>query len=182
MEAKIKTFTFAFHSLCIIPRFTGSALSSSCPGSQTAGLLTFIVVNSFFAILDLTGRPEWLVKYKIQDEKTLPVSCMAVQFLIRRLFGPFSPVFVQSSFIFFAGQLACVLEDATEEPVQCDGDQLCFLCHDIPTWKMEGCGVWLRRLPHVPLSHLGSAGLCRGGGDWVLLLSQVIGFTVKMSV
>ncbi len=37
-------------------------------------LLTFLVVNSFFAILDLTGRPEWLVKYKIQDEKTLPVS------------------------------------------------------------------------------------------------------------
>ena len=34
----------------------------------------FIVVNSFFAFLDLTGKPEWLVKYKIQEAKTVPVS------------------------------------------------------------------------------------------------------------
>lgn len=43
-------------------------------GSVMQGLLVFLVANSFFAILDLTGRPQWLVKYKIQDEKTLPVS------------------------------------------------------------------------------------------------------------
>ena len=42
-------------------------------GSQLVGLLAMVIANSFFAVLDLTGRPSWLVKYKIQEEKTVPV-------------------------------------------------------------------------------------------------------------
>ncbi len=34
----------------------------------------FVLVNSFFAFLDLTGKPAFLVKYKIQEAKALPVS------------------------------------------------------------------------------------------------------------
>ena len=41
------------------------------------GVLMFAVANSFFAVIDLTGKPEALLKYKIQDEKTVPV-CMHV--------------------------------------------------------------------------------------------------------
>ncbi len=36
--------------------------------------VVFVLVNSFFAFLDLTGRPAFLVKYKIQEAKALPVS------------------------------------------------------------------------------------------------------------
>ena len=41
------------------------------------GVLMFAVANSFFALIDLTGKPEALLKYKIQDEKTVPV-CVCV--------------------------------------------------------------------------------------------------------
>ncbi len=36
--------------------------------------VVFVFVNSFFAVLDLTGKPAFLVKYKIQEAKTVPVS------------------------------------------------------------------------------------------------------------
>ncbi|XP_064404712.1 fatty acid hydroxylase domain-containing protein 2-like [Halichondria panicea] len=36
--------------------------------------VVFVLVNSFFAFLDLTGRPAFLVKYKIQEAKALPVN------------------------------------------------------------------------------------------------------------
>ena len=44
-------------------------------GSVLSGTAAFVLVNSFFAFLDLTGKPEFLVKYKIQEEKSVPVSC-----------------------------------------------------------------------------------------------------------
>ena len=43
------------------------------PGSPIIGLVMFISANAFFAFIDLTGQPQALVKYKIQDEKTVPV-------------------------------------------------------------------------------------------------------------
>ena len=43
-------------------------------GSVLAIFVVFVVTNSFLAVLDLTGRPAFLVKYKIQEEKTVPVS------------------------------------------------------------------------------------------------------------
>ena len=33
----------------------------------------FVIANLFFGILDLTGKPEFLLNYKIQEEKTVPV-------------------------------------------------------------------------------------------------------------
>ena len=38
------------------------------------GFLVFAISNSFFAVLDLTGKPEFLIKYKIQEDKNVPVS------------------------------------------------------------------------------------------------------------
>lgn len=38
------------------------------------GLVLFISCNAFFAFLDLTGKPQVLMKYKIQDNKNVPVS------------------------------------------------------------------------------------------------------------
>ena len=45
-----------------------------CAGSVLSGFAVFVAVNSFFAVLDLTGRPACLLRYKIQEEKTVPVS------------------------------------------------------------------------------------------------------------
>jgi len=44
------------------------------PGSVAVTVVVFVVVNLPFALLDLTGSPEFLLKYKIQDEKEVPVS------------------------------------------------------------------------------------------------------------
>lgn len=38
-------------------------------------LVVFIVGNIFFVVLDLTGKPSALLKYRVQEEKTVPVSC-----------------------------------------------------------------------------------------------------------
>ena len=45
--------------------------------SVLSGFAVFVVANSFFAVLDLTGQPSFLLKYKIQEEKTIPVSLPA---------------------------------------------------------------------------------------------------------
>jgi len=42
-------------------------------GSLLYSFAVFVVVNFFFAVVDLTGKPEFLLKYKIQEEKTVPV-------------------------------------------------------------------------------------------------------------
>ena len=36
--------------------------------------ITFVVANTFFMVLDLTGKPAALLKYKIQEDKGVPVS------------------------------------------------------------------------------------------------------------
>ncbi len=43
-------------------------------GVTLLGIATFIVVNVFFMVLDLTGKPSVFLKYKIQEEKAVPVS------------------------------------------------------------------------------------------------------------
>jgi methylsterol monooxygenase len=45
-----------------------------CFVSPFVGVLFFILVNVVFGILDVTGRPRALVKYKIQEEKPVPVN------------------------------------------------------------------------------------------------------------
>lgn len=52
-------------------------LSVNIPAvSPIIGVLAFLIVNLPFAFLDLTGRPRTLLKYKIQEEKPVPVSVM----------------------------------------------------------------------------------------------------------
>ena len=50
-----------------------SSLSLSSTGSHIVSVSTFILSNTFFTFLDLTGKPEFMLKYKIQEEKTVPV-------------------------------------------------------------------------------------------------------------
>ena len=50
-----------------------SLLPLSSTGSHIVSVSTFILSNTFFTFLDLTGKPEFMLKYKIQEEKTVPV-------------------------------------------------------------------------------------------------------------
>ena len=43
-------------------------------GTVLAGNITFTLCNSFLAFVDLTGKPEFMLKYKIQEDKNVPVS------------------------------------------------------------------------------------------------------------
>lgn len=45
-----------------------------CLGSCVVPLMTFLAGNAFFLVLDLTGRPGFMLKYKIQEDKGVPVS------------------------------------------------------------------------------------------------------------
>ena len=36
-------------------------------------IAVFILGNAFYAFVDLTGKPAWVLKYKIQEEKDVPV-------------------------------------------------------------------------------------------------------------
>lgn len=45
-----------------------------CVGTTVVPLMTFVVGNVFFVVLDLTGKPACMLKYKIQEEKGVPVS------------------------------------------------------------------------------------------------------------
>ena len=47
-------------------------------GSTIVPLLTFLIGNVFFIVLDLTGKPAIMLKYKIQEEKHVPVSVSAL--------------------------------------------------------------------------------------------------------
>ena len=44
------------------------------PGSVLAGAVAYVLANAFFAYVDLTGQPAFLLKYKIQEDKDVPVS------------------------------------------------------------------------------------------------------------
>ena len=43
-------------------------------GTTLYGYVVYILVNVFFSIVDLTGKPAFLKKYKIQEDKNFPVS------------------------------------------------------------------------------------------------------------
>ena len=47
-------------------------------GTQIFGVIAFVACNAFFGVVDLTGKPEFLLKYKIQEEKIVPVSSQAL--------------------------------------------------------------------------------------------------------
>lgn len=43
-------------------------------GSSVIAMFAYLLSNVFFAIVDLTGRPQWVQQYKIQEDHTVPVS------------------------------------------------------------------------------------------------------------
>ena len=53
-------------------------------GSLLYTFFVYVVVNFFFAVIDITGKPEFLLKYKIQEEKAVPV-CELVVFVSKTL-------------------------------------------------------------------------------------------------
>ena len=42
-------------------------------GTVAVGLLCFLLANFIFLLIDLTGRPQWIYKYKIQEDRNFPV-------------------------------------------------------------------------------------------------------------
>lgn len=58
------------------PNVAHGLLTRHCDlaGSTLAPFLTFIISNALLTFLDLTGKPAFLLKYKIQEEKHVPVS------------------------------------------------------------------------------------------------------------
>ena len=46
--------------------------------TQIFGVVIFVLANAFFTVLDLTGKPEFLLKYKIQEDKAVPVSIIII--------------------------------------------------------------------------------------------------------
>ncbi len=46
-------------------------------GSFSISLTTYVLGNLFFLVVDLTGKPAAILKYKIQEEKHVPVSIEA---------------------------------------------------------------------------------------------------------
>jgi len=47
--------------------------------------VTLFLSNAFLTVLDLTGKPEFLLRYKIQDEKTVPVNWEKYKKCLRRV-------------------------------------------------------------------------------------------------
>ena len=46
----------------------------SLVGVWLLGIFTFTIGNIFFLVLDLTGKPSVFLRYKIQEDKGVPVS------------------------------------------------------------------------------------------------------------
>ena len=45
-----------------------------CKGTSIVAMTSFWGYNAFLLYLDLTGKPEFLQRYKIQEEKNVPVN------------------------------------------------------------------------------------------------------------
>ena len=60
-------------SITVIILFLLSNIIFIISATQVFGFVIFIACNLFFAVLDLTGKPGFLLKYKIQEEKQIPV-------------------------------------------------------------------------------------------------------------
>jgi hypothetical protein len=49
-------------------------LALFCIGTNLVGFLVYWIGSLFFCLVDLTGRPAWVLRYKIQGNKQVPVS------------------------------------------------------------------------------------------------------------
>jgi hypothetical protein len=45
--------------------------------------LVYWIGSAFFSLVDLTGRPAWVLQYRIQDNKQVPVSIIVEKFKSR---------------------------------------------------------------------------------------------------
>ena len=64
------------HAMCAL----NLHVASSCVGSSVIPMIVYLASNIFFTYLDLTGRPAALLKYKIQEEKAVPVRILKGHF------------------------------------------------------------------------------------------------------
>ena len=62
------------HQLLLCFYVTIATLLPPFTGSSVIPLIVYLTSNIFFTYLDLTGSPAALLKYKIQEEKGVPVS------------------------------------------------------------------------------------------------------------
>ncbi len=54
-------------------------------GSSVIPIIVYLASNIFFTYLDLTGRPAALLKYKIQEEKGVPVRILRAHLILGHL-------------------------------------------------------------------------------------------------
>lgn len=112
--------------------------------SVLSGFAVFVVANSFFAVLDLTGQPSFLLKYKIQEEKTIPVSLPAdLSLYLCKVFLLF-PFLSQVNWQMYKKTLRRVLFNSlvTSTVFQ-------LATYPLVTWRGMSCGYELPSLPAV---------------------------------
>ena len=123
-------------------------------------MFTFIVGNIFFLVLDLTGKPACILKYKIQEEKGVPVSvCVCV-------------CVTEGYVLFLQGKLETLQENSSSVWYKHHCGELLIQCGDVPSDGAARQSMWL----HPPLLRhdtLASLLFHCGGGNWFLLHTQV---------
>lgn len=63
------------------------------------GFLVFWLSNAFLLLLDITGRPAALLRYKVQPDKNVPVSSFFINACLNIFCKPFCTVFAKSHLI-----------------------------------------------------------------------------------
>lgn len=51
----------------------GDEVMLAIVGTNSVGLAVYWLASAFFSMVDLTGKPAWVLRYKIQDNKQVPV-------------------------------------------------------------------------------------------------------------
>ena len=57
--------------------FVKLTLLFSLQGTNVVTFTVYWVFSAFYLFMDFTGRPKWVLQYKIQDGTNQPVSCIA---------------------------------------------------------------------------------------------------------
>ena len=52
-------------------------------GNNLVLILSFWILNGLLLIVDVTGKPDWLIKYKVQEDQNVPVRIIYFHFLSR---------------------------------------------------------------------------------------------------
>ncbi|XP_071847022.1 fatty acid hydroxylase domain-containing protein 2-like [Apostichopus japonicus] len=117
-------------------------------GTPLIGFLTYWLVSAFFLITDVTGKPRFLLRYKVQPEQNVPVptkkllKCLAVVV--------FNQVFVNVPF-FLAMQYVLKARGCSTDPKELPTAQRTFLDWFVFIFAQEVGFYYIHRLLHMPI-------------------------------